>query len=117
MILPNGLLLNMSSTWAEVGAGSGLNVTGNNASSFVISNASDHDIFFAKEPLDQMTKDSTYWIIPSLKKVLFWQNGPYWSVMPRRVWSAALLPQITDDFAAGLAENMMYNVLGQINPV
>jgi len=118
LVLANGSLLNMGQNWRSTESGLGLDVTGNNASAFVVSNLADHDVFFAKVPYAQMTADSEYWIVPQSRKVLFWQNGPYWSVDPTRVWSASLLPKNTDDdFAACIAETMMYRVLGQENPI
>jgi hypothetical protein len=118
MIQSNGSLLNMGSTWQTSATGLGLDVTGNNASAFVLTNLADHDMFFAKNPVsDTNNLVSTFWIVPKGRKVLFWQNGPFFTVMPKRVWSAFLLPNVSEDFAAHLAETMMYDVLGQENPV
>ena len=115
MVLADGSLLNMGSNWQTETSGLGLDVTGNNASSFVVSNLSDHDIFFAKTQV--LNSNSEYWIISPSSKVLFWQEGPYWSVLPKRNWLAYSLPNVSDDIAAHIAETMMYDVLGQQNPV
>jgi hypothetical protein len=108
MLAENEQTINMGADWATNGIAPGLDVTGNALPAFVIQNNADHDIFFCKVPLSEIVSSSEYWTIPKGSKVVFWQTGSYWPVQTSRTWKAFLLPNMSTDSAAYIAERFMW---------
>ena len=116
MITASGSTLNMGPNWQSTVNGLGLDITGNSAHAFVVKNNAGHEVYFAKVPEAEITDDTEYWSIPVGSKVLLWQDVPYWPEGTGRTWKAFLLPSLTDDQAAYIAEAMMYDYLGNERP-
>ena len=125
MINSDNSVKNMSNTWTNV-SGQGHNVTGDFASSFVLINNSDHDVFFSKnslEPSDITTTNGpliTYWRIKKASRALLWPSTPYWHSINNsigRSWNASTLNLTNDNACAFIAETMMYNILAPLAPI
>ncbi len=104
--------------------GEGLDVTGDFPHSFVIKNEADHDILFAREAFDGPIPAGLYieyWTLKPGSMTLMWPAQRYWSSKLsgiKRFWNASALPSTTDnDFAAYLAETMMYDFLAPQAPI
>lgn len=109
-----------NSDWPQSPEGRGRNVTGNFAHSFVIINESDHDVFFAKTAYVGAIPAGTYldyWRLKPGSFSLMWPAETYWPNESNRQWNASGLEPVPLDFAAYLAESMMYDYLGPMAPL
>ena len=100
----------------------GRNVTGDYAHSFAIVNEADHDILFSKRAFDGPIAAGTYidyWRLKPGTTTLMWPGQRYYASLPDglRTWNASPLPNVTKDFAAFLAESIMYNYLAPLAPI
>jgi hypothetical protein len=124
LITATNELLDMGPNWNNglvLSPPQGRNLTGNYAHSFVLHNTALHEVYFAKM---QMTAASAqaradWWACPPGSWTLFWPSDVYFSgILKTNSWLAHQLPaNTTNDFAAYVAETMMYSFLAPKAPV
>lgn len=121
MITATNGLLDMGPNWASglvIENPEGRNVTGNYAHTFVLHNMSNHDVYFTKEQLEGPGALTQWWTCKPSTWTLFWPSRAYFSFdMGPIPWNAYTLPSnCSNDFAAYVAETMMYQYLAPQNP-
>jgi hypothetical protein len=121
MITDTNGLLDMGPNWNSgllIESPEGRNVTGNYAHSFVLHNMSDHDVYFTKQQLEGPGSVTQWWTCRSNSWTLFWPSRPYFSFEIGPIaWNAYTMPSNTsNDFAAYVAEILMYQYLAPQNP-
>lgn len=130
MIQADNTVLNMGSTWADPFAmPKGRNVTGDWPHSFVVFNASAHEVYFGRDAIDLNTVteqsyglNTSYWRLKPGSWTLLWPHNTYWASVaagrPRR-WNAGALPPSlhAEELAAKAAEVTMYDYLAPQAPV
>ena len=99
----------------------GINITGDYPNSFVIINNASHELYFSKLALDNDEDEPLqYWSIRPNSKLLMWPANTYWQSINnniKRYWNASVLPNdISVDFAAFLAETIMFDYLAPKSP-
>ena len=121
MITSTNGLLDMGPNWNSglvIEQPEGRNVTGNYAHSFVLHNMSDHEVYFTKQQLEGPGAVTQWWSCKPGTWTLFWPSRPYFSFTLGPIpWNAYTLPSNTsNDFAAYVAETIMYQYLAPQNP-
>lgn len=121
LILANNALLDMGPNWNSelaLEAAQGRNLTGNFAHSFVLHNTSKHEVYFAKKHMTDTERQSDWWACPAGSWTLFWPNDIYFSLSSNAIkWNAYRMPEATtNDFAAYVAETMMFAYLAPQAP-